>query len=348
MTGHVVKRMPVYKFRVGYVLYHRVNYIFAKNLVMKRILVIYSMLLVVTAYGQSDVLKEVDAAVDEASKKKVIDSLVWDKGGTFNLNFSQVGLKNWAGGGDGSVALGSLLSWHANYTEKKTRWVNTIDLAYGVTRVGNKDQLFKKSDDQLILVSKYSHKLKKSLSLTGLLDFRSQFAPGFTYVDDSTSAAGERKDAVVSRLFAPAYAILSAGLEIAKKDKYFVVVSPLAGKITIVADDDLNAVGAYGVDTNSVMRFELGYIVKTGLKFKLMKNVNFKTNLTIFSGYKTLEHIDVNWETLLVMKVNKYLSTTFSTLLIYDDDVNIEQEKGKVGPAVQFKNVLGVGLMYKF
>ena len=64
--------------------------------------------------------------------------------------------------------------------------------------------------------------------------------------------------------------------------------------------------------------------------------------------------MDVNWETLTSMKVNEYISATFSTNLIYDDDINIAQnydENGVAqenGPAVQFKHVLGVGLTYKF
>lgn len=52
------------------------------------------------------------------------------------------------------------------------------------------------------------------------------------------------------------------------------------------------------------------------------------------------------------MKVNKYISTTFSTQLIYDNDIDLARttgsKKGTFGPDVQFKQVLSVGLSYKF
>lgn len=83
--------------------------------------------------------------------------------------------------------------------------------------------------------------------------------------------------------------------------------------------------------------------------------MNFKTKLELFSNYlNNPQNIDVNWETLLSMKVNKYISATFSTTLIYDHDINIPVDKNndgvveKAGPRVQFREVLGVGLSYKF
>ncbi|MBK6527486.1 MAG: hypothetical protein IPG07_19180 [Crocinitomicaceae bacterium] len=48
------------------------------------------------------------------------------------------------------------------------------------------------------------------------------------------------------------------------------------------------------------------------------------------------------------MKVNKFISATISTHLLYDDDVSITDSKGKVGPRTQFKEVIGVGFAYKW
>jgi hypothetical protein len=54
------------------------------------------------------------------------------------------------------------------------------------------------------------------------------------------------------------------------------------------------------------------------------------------------------------MKVNTFISATFSTLLIYDDDVDIAIDNNDDGiaddwdPKVQFKEVLAVGLSVKF
>ena len=74
----------------------------------------------------------------------------------------------------------------------------------------------------------------------------------------------------------------------------------------------------------------------------------------MFSNYlNNPQNIDVNWETLIQFKVNKYISATLSTHLIYDDDIDIAvfddagEQTGK-GPRLQFKEVLGIGFAYKF
>jgi hypothetical protein len=62
--------------------------------------------------------------------------------------------------------------------------------------------------------------------------------------------------------------------------------------------------------------------------------------------------VDINWTTLTTFKVNKFISATLATQLIYDDDIkvlrNAGDQKGTVGPDIQFKQVLGIGLNYKF
>jgi hypothetical protein len=63
--------------------------------------------------------------------------------------------------------------------------------------------------------------------------------------------------------------------------------------------------------------------------------------------------IDVNWQNVLLMKVNDVLSVTWQTQLIYDDDIKIENvdEMGNVtgaSPKTQFRSVFSVGLSYNF
>lgn len=62
------------------------------------------------------------------------------------------------------------------------------------------------------------------------------------------------------------------------------------------------------------------------------------------------------WDNSLDMKVNKYISASVSTHLIYDQDIKVpvyEKINGKKvqkgeGPRVQFKEVLAIGFSYKF
>ena len=89
--------------------------------------------------------------------------------------------------------------------------------------------------------------------------------------------------------------------------------------------------------------------MKVALKKDIMENVSLQTKADFFSNYaNNPQNVDVNWEMLIAMKVNKYITANLSTHLIYDDDVNIASEDGSIGPRTQFKEVFGVGFAYKF
>src|SRR4030095_5655322 len=109
----------------------------------------------------------------------------WRHGGFVNLNFNQVSLSNWAAGGDNSIAFSSLGNGFINYITEKRYWENSLDLAYGLTKTG--DDAIRKFDDKIEFNTKYGHRIKGNLYLAALVNFRSQFQPGYDYYEhDST------------------------------------------------------------------------------------------------------------------------------------------------------------------
>ncbi len=65
-------------------------------------------------------------------------------------------------------------------------WDNTMDLAYGflnTTSLGSR-----KSDDKIDILSKYGYDIGKNWYISGLVNFRSQFAPGYAYPSDGGTA----------------------------------------------------------------------------------------------------------------------------------------------------------------
>ncbi|MDG5726850.1 hypothetical protein, partial [Acinetobacter baumannii] len=67
---------------------------------------------------------------------------------------------------------------------------------------------------------------------------------------------------------------------------------------------------------------ELGAYLMGRYRQTVAKNVTLSTRLELFSNYlHNPENVDVNWETLLDFKVNKFLSASLATTLIYDDDI---------------------------
>ena len=257
----------------------------------------------------------------------------WKKGGFIGLNFSQINLSHWAQGGQNSIALSSTANLFANYIKGKVDWQNSLNLAYSMVQTGS-DKL-KKSDDKIDLTSKYSRKFSDHWLYGILLNFKSQFADGFNYPDDSN---------IVSKFFSPAYVTLAAGLTYKPVDYFEVFISPATAKWTIVNDKRLSDVGAYGVDPGKTVRTEFGAYLNLKFKKDIMENVNFMSKLELFDNYTdknkdNASKVDVNWENILTMKVNRFLTASVSTQLIYDANV-IER--------TQFKESIGVGFGYKF
>ena len=74
------------------------------------------------------------------------DTAYWSDAGKFGISFSQVGLSNWAAGGDPSVSFNGLFSYGLKYEKEPHLWVNKMDAGYGVQRIGRDDEPFKKTD----------------------------------------------------------------------------------------------------------------------------------------------------------------------------------------------------------
>ena len=102
--------------------------------------------------------------------------------------------------------------------------------------------------------------------------------------------------------------------------------------------------------SNIALGMEGGAFVKARAELPVMENVNLITTADFFTPYsKDFGNIDVNWDVLISMKINKVLSATINTTLKYDNDVKTFDDNGvKKGAKVQFKEVLGIGLAYNF
>lgn len=285
----------------------------------------------------------VNAQITEAEKKiraassDTVDG--WKKGGTFNINLSQSSLTNWAAGGESySVAVNGLLSLYANYKKGKGTWENYLDLAYGSIKQESYDN-WKKSDDKIDFTSKFGRQAVNNWYYAILFNFRSQIAEGFNYPDDST---------VISKFLAPGYFLSSVGFDYKPNDNFSAYIAPITSKITVVNDDTLSAHGAFGVEPGEKVRSEFGGYARFFYKIDLMENITAQSKLDLFSNYlDNPKKVDVNWELLISMKVNKFISATLFTNLLYDYDTKFEED-GKEEAKIQFKEVLGVGFSYKF
>ncbi len=273
--------------------------------------------------------------------KKAEEKEGWKYGGVFSLTASQVSFSNWAAGGENSYSLNGLLSLNATYKKDKHLWANTLSMGYGVMKQGDKE--LRKTDDNFEFNSAYGYKASEFWYYTGVLNFKTQFAEGYKYDDK----AGTKQ--LLSNLFAPAYLNVSLGMAYNPSPVFSVFIGPLSGKMTFVTDDYLSSIGAFGVKEGEKSKSEFGGIVKAQFKKDIFKNVNLLSKLTLFSSYTNKpQNIDVDWEVLVNMKINKWLSTNVHLHLKYDDDIKTMGEKGMEGPKIQFKEVFGLGVNVAF
>lgn len=305
---------------------------------MKKLLFTSCLLVFLTIYAWAQ-------NTEEQLKKQSEGTDGWNNGGTITYHLNQVALTNWAAGGQNSIAINGLLSLYAHHKKGKGSWDNYLDLAYGTTKQG-KEGVWLKSDDRIDFTSKYGRQASNKLYYAALLNLKSQMTKGYNYPNDSIA---------ISSAFAPAYVTAALGLDYKHKDEFTACIAPLTTKVTYVNDQTLSDAGAFGVEPGDKYRNEMGGYLRIYYNKAVYKKVNLQSKLELFSNYqKSFEEIDVNMESMVNFKISKYISANLFAQMIYDSDIDIEIDHDNdgivdsVGPATQYKEVMGVGFSYTF
>jgi hypothetical protein len=233
-----------------------------------------------------------------------------------------------------------MFNYLANYKKDSLYWDNYLDLGYGFLKNNSED--LRKSTDRIEINSKVGYHTAGKWNYAGFVSFKSQFAQGYNYPRTTG-------DSPISKFLAPAYINLALGFDY-KNDYMSLFISPATGKFTVVNDDALSAAGEFGVEKGKKLRSEMGGSIRWAIKKEVVKNVTAQTKLDLFSNYfHNPGNIDVDWTFMLNMKVNEWLSANLLTQLIYDDDIKIlNSETNHSAPMVQFMEMFGVGLSFKF
>ncbi len=313
---------------------------------MKRIILFLLPVLLLGNVKAQDI-KTVASSLDKAREEVPADTAKhhWKFGGFGSLTINQAAYSNWAAGGTNSIGATGMLNLRLRYSKNRHSWSNILDAAYGFQLLGaSSNAKYNKTDDKIEFTTAYSYEIHKNKKwyLTVLVNFRSQFSNGYNYPNDSVS---------ISKFMAPGYVVAGIGITYRPATFFTLYVSPSSGRFTFVLDDTLSKQGAFGVEKGKKIRGEFGPYVRADLNKDLAKNINLGSSLELFTNYlKGFGNIDVNWNVLFTLKVNKWLATVVNFQVIYDDDVLIQTNPPEPasGPRTQFKETIGVGLSYKF
>lgn len=267
------------------------------------------------------------------------------KGGFAALNFNQMSFTNWAAGGTNAISTTALGNFYLNYNKGKISWSNILDLAFGMIK--NNGQELRKNEDKIDFLTKFGHNSPvKNLNYALLGNFKSQFAPSYTFDDKNV------RSPKIAAFMAPAFILASIGIDYKPIKTLSVYFSPATGKFTIVAINDNSIKKAFSVDTTQSARKEFGAMMNIFFQKDIIKNTNLQTQLSLFNNYtdqntSNRKNIDVNLQVMINAKLNKFITASIFVNSIYDNDINIQYDKNdesKTGPRLQLKEVFGIGL----
>ena len=275
----------------------------------------------------------------------------WIMMGKASLNFSQSSFTNWSEGGENSITAIGRYNMTANYKKGKQNFTNWLDMALGYSVIGKADPM--KTDDKIEYIPGYAYQLSKNWYFSVMGKFRTQFAKGYDYAVDSSTC--------ISKFMAPGYVDIGPGFKYKPNDWFMLNLSPTTAAWLIVADQRLADLGSFGLDPavtdtagNIIQhadksKFMFGAKLIATLSKEVAKNITLGTKLELFSDYlDNPQNINVDWQVLVGLKVNKWLSVDLSTELRYDDNVMITDKDGNKGPRTQFKEMLMLSVGYTF
>jgi hypothetical protein len=282
--------------------------------------------------------------------------------GGYGLNINQLALSNWAAGGESSWAGKAFANFSLSYHKKKFEQRLNGAFAFGISRFA--DKRIEKQDDKLDLTYSLLLDSKTQWNISMVAVFNTQFANGYKYPNDST---------VISTFFAPAYLTLSAGYSYKTKNEHFqIFLSPMAGKITFVFNQDLADAGSFGVkkgyyDEDGIwipgenINASMGINVIVNYKQPIGKSIHYATMLNTFYNYIERRdddrlRLDVNWENTVNFVISKHLTTILFVNLKYDHNTTFPVYETIEGvetvvdnvPKLQLKESVGIAFVHNF
>ena len=282
--------------------------------------------------------------------------------GGYGLNINQLALSNWAAGGENSWAGKAFANFSLSYHKKKFEQRLNGAFAFGISRFA--DKRIEKQDDKLDLTYSLLLDSKTQWNISMVAVFNTQFANGYKYPNDST---------VISSFFAPAYLTLSAGYSYKTKNEHFqIFLSPMAGKVTFVFNQDLADAGSFGVkkgyyDEDGIwipgenINASMGINVIVNYKQPIGKSIHYTTMLNTFYNYIERRdddrlRLDVNWENTVNFVISKHLTTILfvnmkydhnTTFPVYETIEGVETVVDNV-PKLQLKESVGIAFVHTF
>ncbi|HLP05499.1 MAG TPA: DUF3078 domain-containing protein [Paludibacter sp.] len=248
---------------------------------------------------------------------------------------------NWYQGGNNNVAVLGILTGHLNYDDKKAiQWDNYGEWRMGFNSVeGDTLRMFSTNNDIFKINSKLGIKAGGNLFYSGSVDFSTQFF---------TSYKGINSTVVKTRFLTPVRLNVGVGFDYKYKKLLSLMLSPVSYKYIHMSNQDRldpkDRVdpNLFGIEKGKNSLSEIGSSFKAQFSYQLTHEIQLDSRLSFYTNYKNVE---VDWEIVGNMVINRFLSTRISLNPRYDNSIILPNgEKNKL----QFKQLMSVGFSHKF
>ena len=302
----------------------------------------------------------VDVKKNDSIKEESQEILMlWSQKNSLGVNVNEVAFINWSAGGNNSISALFYGNFERKFQKKLLLWKTSATVRYGLNAQDGRK--VRKTDDEISLNSTYGYRRDSTSNFrySAKFNFRTQFADGYTY---------PQRDKSISSFMAPGYIFLGVGAEYSAPNQDFTVyASPITNKSTFVLDQRLANEGMFGVapavrdsigniiTKGENIRTEVGILLTSSFSKEVFTNVNLDNQVSFYTDYlNKFGNIDVDWQLKLNLVVNEFIKANIGSHLIYDDDVKFKEDTNDdgtletLGPKIQFKQLLGVGMIYEF
>jgi len=264
--------------------------------------------------------------VRAGEKKNAVETL--QKKLKVRLDLSQISFSNWAKGGENTFSYTSNLTGSLKREKDGYRWLIHTDLAFGQSMIGGNQ--IRNTQDRIEFDASAVWKEKRYLNPYISFSLNTQFAKGYDYKKDPPVLKSDFWD--------PAYLLESVGFGHQFHPSFATTVG-IAVKETFTRNLRKYSDNPKTKDVQETTKIEPGVKSLSTLRLKVNSNMNFSSRLELFSDLKGVRYVDVRWQNRMEAKVAKYVAVNLELFALYDRDSD---------PGWQWKQFLGIGLMYDF
>ena len=259
----------------------------------------------------------------------------WQYKATSMAQFSEsVVSGNWYQGGNSNIAILGIMTGQLSYHHKDIQWDNTGEWHMGFNSVaGDSLRMLSTNDDIFKINSKLGIKAGGNFFYSGSVDFSTQFFNSYNGINSTV---------MKTSFLTPVRLNIGVGLDYKYKKIFSLMFSPVSFRYIYVSDNVNVNPNLFGIKTGEKTLSEMGSSFKAVLSYPLTPEIQLDSNLAFFTNY---QQVEVDWEMVCNLTINRFLSTRISFNPRYDNNV-IEIDGAKA--RMQFKQLLSVGFSHKF